>query len=77
MNPIVRNIQNGDLYFYLGENKFKNIRTEKEGVVDDETARKIFRINVEATEIINGYPLVGEIIKALNLRFFKNKNETQ
>jgi len=77
MNPVVRNIQNGDLYFYLGENKFQNIRTGKDGVVDDETARKIFRINIEATEIINEYPLVGEMVKRLNLKFDKIKNETK
>lgn len=77
MNPVVRNIQNGDLYFYLGENKFSNIRTGNDGIVDDESARKVFRINIEATEIINEYPVVCEMIKRLNLKFDKIKNETK
>lgn len=77
MKPVVRNIQNNDLYFYEGENKFRNVRTGKDGVVDDETARKIFKINVEATEIINEYPIVEEMIKVLNLKFDNNlKSET-
>lgn len=75
MNPIVRNIQNGDLYFYLGENRFKNIRTDNEGIVDDETARKIFRINVDATEIINEFPLVIEMIKKINLKIDKPQKQ--
>ena len=77
MKPVVRNIQNNDLYFYLGENVFKNIRTEKSGTIDDETARKVFKINVEATQLINEFPIIEEMIKVLNLKFDNNlKNET-
>ncbi len=75
MKPVVRNIQNMELYFYEGENSFKNIRTEKTGIVDDETAKRIFKINVEATMIINEYPEVGNLIKTLNLKFDNNKNQ--
>jgi hypothetical protein len=71
MKPVVRNIQNQDLYFYLGENKFQNIRTGTEGVVDDETARKVFKVNVEATTMLNEYPNLVEMIKTLNLKFDK------
>jgi len=69
MKPVVRNIGTNDLYFYNGENNFENIRTGKSGVVDDEAARKVFKMNVEATEIINEYPEVGNLIKTLNLKF--------
>ncbi len=66
---IVRNIQNDDLYRYLGENKFVNLRTGNEGVVDDEKAREIFKINLDATGILNEYPEVENLIKALNLKY--------
>lgn len=70
---IVRNQQNNDAYEYLGENKFKNLRTQKEGVVSDEQAKEIFKINLEATEIISEYPLVAELINKCNLKFDNNK----
>ena len=72
MKPIVRNIQNNDLYYYLGENRFKNIRTGVEGCVDNVTARKVFKINLEATEIVNKYPSVETLIKKLDLKIEKN-----
>ena len=65
---IVRNIQNNDLYRYLGENKFRNIRTGQEGVIDDETVRKVFKINVEATTLCEEFPLIEEMIRSLNLK---------
>lgn len=68
---IVRNIQNNDLYRYLGENKFRNIRTGKEGVIDDETAKKVFKINMEATVMFDEYPMVEEMIKMLDLKINK------
>lgn len=68
---IVRNIQNNDLYIYLGENKYRNMRTGNEGVIDEELARKVFKINVEATAIWTDYPIVEELIKSLNLKIDK------
>lgn len=77
MQPVVRNIQNNDLYFFKGGNNFKNIRTGNSGVVDDEAARKVFKINLEATELMNEFPIIEEMIKVLNLKFDNNlKNET-
>ena len=73
MAAIVRNIQNNDLYEFFGENKFQNLRTQKEGVVSDEQAKDIFKINIEATEIISEYPLVAELINKCNLKFDNNK----
>lgn len=71
MKPICRNIQNNDAYEYLGENKFRNIRTGQQGVVSDEAAEKILRFNVEATELINEYPIIEHLIKTLGLKFVK------
>lgn len=65
---IIRNIQNNDLYRYLGENKFRNVRTGQEGIIDTETAQKVFKINVEATVLCEEFPIIEEMIKALNLK---------
>lgn len=73
MRPIVRNIQNNDAYEFLGGNKFKNLRTQKDGDVAEEKARDIFKFNIEATEMINEYPIIEEMIKTLNLKFDNNK----
>lgn len=71
MKPVVRNIKNDDLYFYEGENKFENIRTGLKGSVSDTAAQKTFLINVEATEILNEFPLVAEMISRLDLKSCK------
>jgi hypothetical protein len=65
---IVRNIKTNDLYRYNGENSFTNIRTGVSGKVTDEAARTTFVINVDATIIMNEYPMVEKMIKALNLK---------
>lgn len=77
MKPVVRNIFSNDLYSYNGENNFVNLRTLKSGSVTDEAAQKTFRINIEATEMINEYPMVEKMINVLNLKFYNNKNETK
>lgn len=67
MRHIIRN----ELYEYLGENKFRNIRTGVEGIVDDEKARKIFLFNVEITQLFHDYPQCKELVKRLNLKIDK------
>lgn len=69
MFPILRNIKNNEAYKFLGENRFQNLRTGIIGEVSDEMARKVFKFNIQATEIINEYPQIEELIKRLNLRF--------
>jgi hypothetical protein len=69
--PVVRNIFNNELYKYLGNDEYINIRTGKKGFVKPEVAEKIFRINVEATGICNDFPIVEELIKSLNLKIEK------
>lgn len=68
---IVRNIQNNDLYRYHGNNEYTNIRTGIKGVIDEESARKVFKINVESTLIFDEYPIVEELINKLNLKIQK------
>lgn len=65
---IVRNIQTNDLYRYHGNDEYTNIRTGKRGNINPELAQKIFKINLEATEICETYPAVEEMIKKLNLK---------
>ena len=40
---IVRNIQNNQLYQYMGGTKYKNLITGVEGEVADDIAKKLFR----------------------------------
>lgn len=68
MTGIVRHIKTNVLYRHIGGNKFRNLITGKEGEVAEETAREIFKINVEATMIINEFPEVENLIRTLNLR---------
>lgn len=70
---IVRNIQTNDLYRYHGNDEYTNIRSNKRGVIKPELAQKIFKINLEATELIEQYPEIENLINKLNLKF--NKNE--
>jgi hypothetical protein len=67
--PVVRNVNTNDLYFHEGGNSFKNIRTGKEGEVSDTAAQKTFLINVPATQILNEYPMVAELINKLDLKY--------
>jgi hypothetical protein len=71
MTPIVRNIQNNDAYEYLGGNKFRNLRTSVEGEVSDEKAQEILKLNLDATQLINDFPIIKTMINKLNLKFDK------
>lgn len=68
---IVRNIQNNQLYRYLGDNKYKNLMTGVSGEIAAELAQKIFKINLEMTRLCNEYPLLEEAIEKLNLKMDK------
>ncbi len=73
MKTIVRNIQNNDLYEYVGDNKFRNIRTGNEGELSDEVAQKVFKINLEATQLFGEYTILTELVQRLGLKFDNNK----
>ena len=65
--PVVRHIKTNVLYFYKGNCTYENIITSKEGLVSDEKAAIVFSINLDATEILNKYPLVSKLIKGCEL----------
>jgi hypothetical protein len=67
--PVVRNVSNSDLYFYKGDNVFQNIRSGVSGKVSDTAAQKTFLINVDASQMLNDYPLVAELINKLDLKY--------
>ncbi len=71
MIPIVRNIQNDQLYKYNGNDEFENLITGNKGIVGEDKASKVFKFNVEATLIFNEYPESFNLIKSLNLKFEK------
>jgi hypothetical protein len=64
---VVRNTQNNQFYKYIGGNTFVNIITGKSGEVPDDVAKRIFKINLSATDILNKYPNVELLIKELEL----------
>ena len=72
---IVRNITNSQFYKWEGGNKFTNIATGVSGEVPDETAKNIFRINLEATAIFSEYPIVEELVKRLGMKSDKTTSE--
>lgn len=68
---IVRNIQNNRLYKYLGDDIYLNLATGAQGKIEPEVATPVFKINLEATELIGEYPIIEDLIKALNLKIEK------
>jgi hypothetical protein len=75
---IVRNIQNNNLYRYLGDNRCgETLMTGVEGEIPEEMARKIFKINLEMTELCENFPNVEKLIFALKLKMDKNENTNE
>ena len=68
---VVRNIQNNDPYLYYGCKRYKNLRTGVEGEIPDETAQKVFKINLELTHFLAENPLLEDLIRCLNLKIDK------
>ena len=66
---VVRNVQNNCFYLFSGGNTYTNMNTGKTGEVDEETARKIFRVNLEMTQMISEYPFVKDLITRLKLKY--------
>jgi hypothetical protein len=68
---ICRNIQNNHIYRHIGENRFKNLTTGVEGEIEEASANKVLKINLELTQICNQYPVVEDAISALGLKLEK------
>ena len=64
---VVRNVQNNQLYKYVGGTTYINVITGRSGEVPDDVAKRIFKINLGATSILNKYPNVEELINRLEL----------
>lgn len=64
---VVRNVQNNQLYKYIGGTTYVNVITGKSGEVSDDIAKRIFKINLAATDMLNKYPNVELLIKELQL----------
>jgi len=64
---VLRNIQNNQLYGHLGGNKYINIMTGAEGEVSEDMAKKIFKINLQATKMLNDFPVIQTLITELGL----------
>ena len=69
---IVRNIQNNNLYRYLGDNKYRNIMTGVEGEIDEAVASRIFKINLKLTDLCENFPNIEIMINKLKLKSDKN-----
>jgi|TARA_R110000868_G_scaffold22005_2_gene90799 hypothetical protein len=69
---IVRNIQNNNLYRYLGGNTYRNIMTGVEGEIDEAVASRIFKINLELTDLCENFPNIEIMINKLKLKSDKN-----
>jgi hypothetical protein len=71
---IVRNIQNNHLYRYLGGNRYRNLMTGVEGEIGEDMAQKIFKINLELTELCENFPNIEKLIHSLKLKMDKDEN---
>lgn len=70
---IVRHKKTNVLYEYLGDNRYRNTITLKEGTVDEKIAKDVFNINLDATVLLNQYPEIKNLIQTLKLVIETNK----
>lgn len=68
---ILRNIQNNQVYQHIDGNKYLNLVTGVEGEVAPEIAQKVFKINLEMTDLCYRFPNIQELVKSLKLKFDK------
>ena len=66
--PYLRHKKNNDIYKHIDGDKYLNVRTNVEWDIPTNIASEIFIINTSATEILNEYPLVNELINRLQLK---------
>lgn len=64
---IVRHVKTNKFYRYLGNNQYTNLFTGVTGEVLPEHAQRIFKINLDATEIFNEYPILDQLVARLKL----------
>lgn len=74
-NPmaVLRNIQNGCLYRFLGNDLYENLKTKQRGKISPDIAKEIFVVNLELGEMIKGNPNIEYLIETLKLKYIKNE----
>jgi hypothetical protein len=68
---IVRHIKTNRLYRYHGKDLYTNLYSGVTGEIKPEDAKRMFRINLEATQLFEEYPIVEEMVRKLKLVFEK------
>ena len=68
-------ISKDDLYRHLQGDTYQNLRTKAIGVIDSELANRVLKINLDATGIINKYPMIATMIEKLSLKIEINNND--
>lgn len=61
-----------DIYMHMDGDVYKNLRTLKEGTISPELVCKVLKINVNASFLINEYPMISEMVHRLGLRLDVN-----
>ncbi len=70
---VVRHIKTNTLYRFIGNDTYRILTTGKTGVIPSEQAQRIFKINLEMTQLIGEYPIVEELIQKLKLTYEQTK----
>ncbi len=64
---VLRNIQNNQLYAHMGNNRYVNLITGIEGEVSEDMAKKVFKINLQATKMMHDFPSIQNLVSKLGL----------
>lgn len=75
MAAIVRNIKTNDFYEYVGENKYVNLRTGESGIVPEYKAQRVFKINVDLSQMISDNPEIKNLITKLKLSHYGTEQQ--
>lgn len=65
---ILRNIQNNNLYRHIEGDIYKNIATGVQAEIPPDKAKEFLKLNVDASMILNKYPMVELLINKLKLK---------
>lgn len=69
---VLRNIQNNQLYAHMGDNRYVNLITGVEGEVSEDMAKKVFKINLQATRMMHDFPSIQNLVSKLGLTIDNN-----
>lgn len=60
---IVRHVKTNTMYRYLGNDTYINLGTGGSGVIPPEQAQRIFKINLEMTQLIADNPVLLSMVQ--------------